>query len=43
MSFWNIDMDEWIRGRLYLDEYISAWYCNNSLYNRHSEFNDIIE
>jgi HSP20 family molecular chaperone IbpA len=51
MSFWNIDIDDWIRGQLYLDENISAymfhttvWYGNNnSSYNRHSEFNDIIE
>jgi HSP20 family molecular chaperone IbpA len=51
MSFWNINIDDWIRGRLYLDENISAyrfhtttWYSsNNSLYNRYSEFNDIIE
>jgi HSP20 family molecular chaperone IbpA len=51
MSFWNINIDDWIRGRIYLDENISAymfhttaWYGNNnSSYNRHSEFNDIIE
>jgi HSP20 family molecular chaperone IbpA len=48
MSFWNID--DWIRGRLCLDENVSAymfhttaWYGNNSSYNRYSEFNDIIE
>lgn len=50
MSFWNIDLDDWIRGR-HFDESISAyalrtsgWYDNNnSRYNEYSEFHDIIE
>jgi hypothetical protein len=50
MSFWNINIDDWIRGRLYLDEnisvymfYTSARYGSNNSCNRYSEFNDIIE
>jgi|GEM_PF-1614129 hypothetical protein len=50
MSFWNIDIDEWIRGRLYLDENILAsmfhtttWYGSNNSCNRYSDFNEIIE
>src|SRR5215216_1622315 len=50
MSFWNIDLDDWIRRR-HFDESISAyalrtsgWYDNNnSRYNEYSEFHDIIE
>jgi HSP20 family molecular chaperone IbpA len=50
MSFWNINIDDWIRGRLYLDENILAsmfhtttWYGSNNSCNRYSDFNDIIE
>jgi hypothetical protein len=39
MSFWNINIDDWIRGQLYLDENISAymfhttaWYGNNNCF-----------
>jgi hypothetical protein len=50
MRFWNIDLDDWIRG--HLDESVStytfrinSWYDNNnnSWYNEYSEFHDIIE
>jgi hypothetical protein len=50
MSFWNINIDDWIRGRLYLDENILAsmfhtttWYGSNNSCNRYSDFNEIIE
>ena len=26
MSFWNINIDDWIKGRLHLDENISACF-----------------
>jgi hypothetical protein len=50
MSFWNIDLEDWIRRR-HFDESVSAytfstsgWYDdNNSWYNEYSEFRDIIE
>ena len=53
MSFWNINLDDWIRRRRYFDESISAymfstsgWYNNddnNNRYNEYLEFHDIIE
>lgn len=53
MSFWNIDLDDWIRRQLHFDESVSTyvfraagWYDNrnySSWHNKYSEFHDIIE
>ena len=49
MSFWNSNIDDWIRGRLYLDENISAYMFNDIIESydtdpleRVEEFRDII-
>lgn len=54
MSFWNVNLDDWIRRRLYFDESISVymfrtaagWYDGNSSWynnNNYSELRDINE
>jgi hypothetical protein len=51
MSFWNINLDDWIRRRQHFDESVSAymsstsgWYDDdNNWYNEYLEFHDIAE
>jgi hypothetical protein len=50
MSFWNINLDDWIRRRQHFDESVSAYmfstsgrYDDNNWYNEYLEFHDIVE
>lgn len=50
MSFWNINLDDWVRRRQHFDESVSAymfstsgWYDDNNWYNEYLEFHDIAE
>lgn len=50
MSFWNTNLDDWIRRRRHFDESVSAymfstsgWYDDNNWYNEYLEFLDIVE